>query len=75
MIKFKREMKKAETIKIEHPCWQASFNSDGRLTLRGYNIYNQDNDEIILFSQSETRAVIELFREIADKIKSVDMPF
>lgn len=43
---------------------QASFNSDGVLTLRNYNIEDKNSDEIIIFSREETNAVVELFRAI-----------
>ena len=43
---------------------QASFNSDGVLTLRNYNMKNKNSDEIIIFSREETNAIIELFRAI-----------
>ena len=33
---------------------QASFNSDGVLTLRNYNIEDKNSDEIIIFSREET---------------------
>lgn len=43
---------------------QASFNSDGVLTLRNYNVTDKNNDEIIIFSREETEAIVELFRSI-----------
>lgn len=54
---------------------QASFNSDGALMLRNYNKYNKDNDDILVFSKTETRAIIELFRKTSQDIKSNELPF
>ena len=50
---------------------QASFNSDGVLTLRNYD--DKDKDEIIIFSQVETNAILGLFRMM--KNKNCDLPF
>lgn len=62
-----REMKVVEAItaKGNHllQC-QASFNSDGVLTLRNYNIEDKNSDEIIILSREETEAIVELFRAI-----------
>ena len=53
---------------------QASFNSDGVLTLRNYNLENKNSDEIIIFSREETNAVVELFRAIK-QLGVPDIPF
>lgn len=53
---------------------QASFNSDGVLTLRNYNIEDKNSDEIIIFSREETNAVVELFRAIK-QLGVPDIPF
>lgn len=53
---------------------QASFNSDGVLTLRNYNIEDKNSDKIIIFSRDETLAIVKLFREF--KLLNVpDVPF
>ena len=53
---------------------QASFNSDGVLTLRNYNIEDKNSDEIIIFSREETLAIIKLFREF-NRLNVPDIPF
>lgn len=53
---------------------QASFNSDGNITLRNYNINNKNSDEIIILSAEETQAIIKLFCEIG-KITKQSLPF
>lgn len=57
------------------PCCQASFNSDGNITLRNYDRSDKNKDEIIILSESETTAVIGLLREIARKITKFELPF
>ncbi len=57
------------------PHCQASFNSDGNITLRNYDRGNKDNDEIIILSENETQALFWLFHEISNKLKSCDLPF
>lgn len=72
-----REMKVVETItdKSNHSMYcQASFNSDGVLTLRNYNISNKNSDEIIILSREETEAIINLFKSIK-RIRMEDVPF
>jgi hypothetical protein len=73
-----REMTVKETItdKSNHSLYcQASFNSDGNITLRNYDIKNKNSDEIIVLSAEETRAVIQLFSRIGTMIKHTDLPF
>lgn len=53
---------------------QASFNSDGNITLRNYDIHNKNSDEIIILSAEETQAIIKLFREIGNITKQ-SLPF
>lgn len=43
---------------------QASFNSDGNITLRNYNRQDKDKDEIIILSRDETNALFALFSKI-----------
>ena len=70
---IKRE---SEIIDIENKLHcQASFNSDGVITLTHYNPYEKGTDDIIIvFSDGETKAIINLFNKINDKFK-VDLPF
>lgn len=53
---------------------QASFNSDGVLTLRNYNIEDKNSDEIIIFSREETLEIVKLFREF-NRLNMPDVPF
>lgn len=72
-----REMKVTESItnKSNYGMYcQASFNSDGVLTLRNYDIQNKNSDEIIILSREETEAIVKLFREMKN-LRVEDMPF
>lgn len=72
-----REMKVVESITNKSNyslhC-QASFNSDGVLTLRNYNLENKNSDEIIILSNEETEAIVKLFQEMK-RIGTNDIPF
>lgn len=72
-----REMKVDESITDKSnnslSC-QASFNSDGVLTLRNYNRWDKNSDEIIIFSREETLAIVELFKAIK-ALGVPDIPF
>ena len=57
------------------PYCQASFNSDGNITLRNYDRSNKNNDEIIILSNTETEALFALFSRIGQKNKNYDLPF
>ena len=57
------------------PHCQASFNSEGNITLRNYDRSNKDKDEIIILSNSETEALFSLFSKIGRKFKNIDLPF
>ena len=73
-----REMvvKESITDKSNTLCYcQASFNSDGNITLRNYDIRNKNSDEIIILSAEETQAIIKLFSEIGRMTKNNDIPF
>ena len=54
---------------------QASFNSDGYITLRNYTIENKDSDEIIILSGEETQAIIKLFKNLAKSFRCEALPF
>ncbi len=66
----------------DFPYTQASFNSDGNITLRHYGAYlgadtngnDGINDEIIVLSKSETQAIFELMCKIKNSC-NVDLPF
>jgi hypothetical protein len=73
-----REMKSEviTTDKSQYSMYcQASFNSDGVITLRNYNINDKDSDEIIVLSTEETEAIFKLFSRIGQKNKNYDLPF
>lgn len=56
------------------PFCQASFNSDGNITLRNHSA-NKAKDEIIILSKTETKAVFALFSEIGQINKNFNLPF
>ena len=64
---IEREMQAKEHTTTERFCdCQASFNSHGCLTLRNYNRYEKEKDEIIVLSDRETRAIIALFSKLKE---------
>lgn len=73
-----REMK-ADVITTDKSqysmCCQASFNSDGVITLRNYNLNDKDSDEIIVLSTEESGAIFKLFSQIGQKYKNYNLPF
>lgn len=54
---------------------QASFNSDGYITLRNYDIQNKDSDEIIILSAEETQAIIKLLNRLFQIKQDINVPF
>lgn len=79
---IKRKMVVEEQITIaDHnideylPYCQASFNSDGNITLRNYDRSNKDKDEIIILSNAETEALFLLFNQMGQKNKNYTLPF
>lgn len=72
-----REMTVKEIItnKSNHQHCQASFNSDGNITLRNYNYGNKNSDEIIVLSTEETQAIVRLFSRLSVMIKNNTLPF
>ena len=82
MIVIKRNMNAEEIVKTaDHnidqylPRCQASFNSDGNITLRNYDHGNKNKDEIIILSDSETNALFALFNNLRLKQQKFDLPF
>ena len=57
------------------PYCQASFNSDGNITLRNYDRSNKNKDEIIILSESETKAIFELFSKMGQINSAYNLPF
>lgn len=82
MIIIKRSMNAEEIVKTADnnvdqylPYCQASFNSDGNITLRNYDNSNKDKDEVVILSNTETNALFALFSKIGQKNKQYDLPF
>lgn len=75
MIFLNREIKLVETYKnkIHKGKCQASFNSDGNITLRTYK--DKEIDEIIIFSEEETNAIFNLMYNIHENTHRNDLPF
>lgn len=71
MIYIKRSIE-SEVQETNGTYAQASFNSDGVLTLRKYS-KDAKNDEIIIFSRSETDAILRLFEMMKDNAR--ELPF
>ena len=73
-----REMKVSEIIIDKSnnslDC-QASFNSDGYITLRNFTRPNKDSDEIIILSAEETQAIIQLFSQFGCMFRNNTLPF
>ena len=57
------------------PHCQASFNSNGNITLRNYDKSDKNRDEIIILSQSETEALFKLFYEMKQNFAKHELPF
>lgn len=57
------------------PYCQASFNSDGNITLRNYDRSDKSKDEIIILSESETLAICKLFKEFKKICLNNELPF
>lgn len=80
MIIHKREMILNEDKNTDYKtdgCFvncQASFNSDGKITLRKYE-RNNNQDEIVVFSSEETEALFALFSRIGTKCRNYTLPF
>lgn len=77
MIRIKRSIVVTEENNNNEylPYCQASFNSDGNITLRNHDGRNKDKDEIIILSGTETTALFALFSKIGQKNKNFDLPF
>lgn len=72
---IKRKMTSEIDRVEERASCQASFNSDGVLTLRHKSQHDPNNDIIIVLSRSETNAILDLFRQIKGKFNIPDLPF
>lgn len=77
MLLIDREMTVKESItdKSINLCYcQASFNSDGNITLRNYDIHDKNSDEIIILSAKESEAIFNLFSQISRRTNN-GLPF
>ena len=71
-----REMTVTEKIRdIDYLDCQASFNSNGYITIRNYTLPNKDSDQIIVLSAEETQAIVRLFSEIGRMVRTNTIPF
>ena len=82
MIIIKRTTNVVENIKTANnnineylPYCQASFNSDGNITLRNYDRSDKSKDEIIILSPSETEALFQLLSKLGQKNRNYTLPF
>lgn len=76
MVKLPNQMTFGDdNIDTYLPYCQASFNSDGCITLRNYDRANKNKDEIVILSNSETKALFELFSKMGQQCKAYDLPF
>ena len=64
-----------ERVESDYTSCQASFNSDGVLTLRQRSESNQNEDIITVFSRGETKALIDLFLKLKENFNLPDIPF
>ena len=72
---IKRKMSATKETIEERGRVQASFNSDGRITLRTTNGTGKDDDMIVVLSNEETSAIVMLFKEIKCTLRVQDLPF
>lgn len=75
---IRRKMQVVETEQAHYVAerCQASINSDGRITLRNYNLLDKNEDEIMVMSEQETKAIFELMRALKNsEIKNEDLPY
>lgn len=75
MIILKRQMQ-AEVIAKDtgYHSSQASINSNGCIAIRNYNYSDKNQDEIIILSREETKAIFSLFN-ILDENGKERLPF
>lgn len=75
-MKVISRMIESTTQTVEGTECQASFNSDGRLTLRTFSIGNKNHDTIMVLSEAETKAIFLLLKQMGE-LKNVDytIPF
>lgn len=75
MKRIEREVitKKKSEQKDKFNYSQASFNSDGCITLRNFN--SDRVDEIIILNHDETNAILKLFSKLGSMNKNYNLPF
>lgn len=75
MVLIKRTVEGHEISREFRQRAQAAINSDGHITIRGYNDDSANKDETMLvLSRDETRAIFELMEQIARFSKN-SLPF
>lgn len=70
----------SDTIAEEHnQRWQAAFNSDGGITLRGYNTQSPTigglEDTILVLNENEVVAIFDLFKTFTKFVTDDCLPF
>jgi hypothetical protein len=82
MKRIKRNMVVTECEKTANnnineylPYCQASFNSEGNITLRNFDNSKKEKDEIIILTDSETEALFRLFSRMGLKYRNHTLPF
>jgi hypothetical protein len=76
MIVYKRTVNGEVIEREEKQVTQAAFNSDGQITLRGYDCFNGGDgyETMCVLNRKETRAIFNLMKEFAALTKN-DLPF
>lgn len=75
MISIKRKMDATKSFIGTGNLCQASFNSDGNLTIRHHNSMNDNEDIITVLNEQETRAIIRLFQKMKELHIINELPF
>lgn len=76
MILITRTVDSNEVKREERQVAQAAINSDGCITIRGYNYTSPTNERetMLILSRNETMAVFDLMKEI-NRLAKTDLPF
>ena len=74
MILIDRTIESTTTKIPEMYHCQASFNSDGMITLRHFDPNNPKKDTIVILSDAETSAILRLLQKMKTKLPP-ELPF
>ena len=78
MIFYNRTVKGETRAESDAYAYQAAFNSDGCITIRGTirGLKGESSDETMLvLSESETRAIFQLMKKISANARTPELPF